>query len=230
MILETIVIVDTLLLIKKAIYTKVIDKSEVHNKIVNEGLYHLTTMENAIAIMESGYIKPSNSLISMGREKCFFFPGLPSYINLCINTANYANKYEIPAIKIRINESELNSLKQRSFADNIIVYEGKCVIPRDRTEIVSLVLDFDKDHNIIVREKGIDEVYQPSEELVKELKLKEGYINTLKNLLKGYVREVKDLKTNIFNLTMYSYKAVKDKLNRYTLVKENHELVSDKLK
>jgi hypothetical protein len=228
MLLETFFTVDLLLLLTKTIYTKVNNIDGVYEKILNEGLYHVTTKENAEAIMKSGYLKPSNGVSSLGKGKSFFFPGIPSYINLCINTANYANKYEMTAIKIRLNESELNSFKQRSFSDNAIIYEGKCIIPSDRTEIVSLVLDFDKDHNIIVREKGMDEVYQPSEELINELKLKEGYIYTVKNLLTGYVKEVKEFKNNVSKLVVYSY----DKLsNKVKLVKdERHELIETKKK
>ena len=228
MLLETFFVVDLLLLLTKTIYTKINNVDGVCEKILNEGLYHVTTKENAEAIIKSGYLKPSNGVSSLGKGKSFFFPGLPSYINLCINTANYANKYEITAIKIKINESELDSFKQRTFSDNAIIYEGKCLIPSDRTEIVSLVLDFDKDHNIIVREKGIDEIYKPSDELINALKLKEGYIYTIKNLMVGYVKEIKEFKNNVSKLVMYSYNSLTTKVK---LVKdERHELIESQMR
>lgn len=218
MLIETFILADLLLLLTKAVYTKVIDKSETHKKIINEGLYHLTTIEAANKIMESGYINPSNGLTSLGNKKCFFFPGIPNYINICINTANYANKYEMTAIKLKVNEEELDSFKQRSFSDNAIIYEGKCILPKDRCEIVSLVLDLDG-KNIIVREKKKDEEYIPSNELIDALKLKEGYIYTIKNLLVGLTHEVKNFKSNIINLTKYSFSSLK----KYKLYENNFE-------
>lgn len=50
-----------------------IDNHELFKKIVEEGLYHVTTKESADKILESGVLNLSNVLLSLGIPKVFFF-------------------------------------------------------------------------------------------------------------------------------------------------------------
>jgi len=54
-------------------------------------------------------------LLSLGRKKCFFFAGTPSYKDLASNCASEASKLEFKAVKLMPNEEELSKFKQRSF-------------------------------------------------------------------------------------------------------------------
>ena len=146
MVLETFVAINSGVLATRAINTKV-DK-DMRNKILSDGLYHVTTDENAEKIMESGYIKPSNVILSLGKKKCFFFAGTPSYKDLSSNCASEATKYEFKAIKLMPNNEELSKFRQRTFNDDSITYKGRCNLPKERTEVVDLVLDIDEKGNI----------------------------------------------------------------------------------
>ncbi len=190
MVLETFVAINSGVLATRAINTKV-DK-DMRNKILSDGLYHVTTDENAEKIMESGYIKPSNVILSLGKKKCFFFAGTPSYKDLSSNCASEATKYEFKAIKLMPNNEELSKFRQRTFNDDSITYKGRCNLPKERTEVVDLVLDIDEKGNIFTREKTEEELenYVPKPELVEKMK-EQGNTNILNVIGKAYVNEYK---------------------------------------
>lgn len=190
MVLETFVAINSTMLATRAINTKIQDKMK--EKILTNGLYHVTTEENAEKIMESGYIKPSNNFLSLGSKKCFFFAGTPSYKDLSSNCASEATKYEFKAIKLSPNEEELSKFKQRSFNDDSITFKGKCNLPKERAEIVDLVLDIDEKGNIFTREKTEEELekYVPKEELVQKMN-QLGSRNTAAVMGKAYINEYK---------------------------------------
>lgn len=191
MILKTFIAVNSAILVTRAINTK-IDES-MREKILSDGLYHVTTEENADKIMRLGHIKPSSNLLSLGSKKCFFFAGLPSYKDLASNCASEASKYEFKAIKIMPNAEELSKFKQRSFNDDSITYKGKCELPDERTKIVDLVLDIDDKGNIYTREKTQEELekqYIPSDELVKKMKSL-AKSNVIGVMGKAYISEYK---------------------------------------
>lgn len=170
MILETFVAVNSALFATRAINTKVEEKMK--EKILSDGLYHVTTEENAEKIMESGHIRPSGYFLSLGAKKCFFFAGTPSYKDLASNCASEAKKYEFKAVKIMPNEEELSKFKQRTFNDDSITYKGKCYLPEERTKIVDLVLDINEKGDIYTREKTEEELqngYVPKEELTEKM-------------------------------------------------------------
>lgn len=219
MIIESILIANLLMLATKGIYTKVIDKHAIYSKIINEGLYHVTTEENALKILESGTLNPSNNFLSLGGKKAFFFAGIPSYMDLCTNTAEHINNYSFKAVKIKIKYEELAQFKCRSFNDDSIIYEGKYQLPKDRVSIEELVFDLDKDKKIIVREKVLNENYNPKEnkELLKVLN--NGLMATTKNLLKSYINEYKMLGSSIKKIAIYA--------NNVLLKKKNWKLYHD---
>jgi hypothetical protein len=96
-------------------------------------------------------------------------------MDICRNTASFANQYEFNAVKLNITHDELARFKQRTFNDEAIIYEGKCYLPNERVEIIELVLDLNKGNNIIIRPKTEKEKkqYIPSPQLIQHLKLKQ---------------------------------------------------------
>ena len=204
------IIIGSSILISKGFDSKIIDKNATFMKIVNEGLYHFTSLESAQKIIESGYIKPSSPFVSYGtKEKCYFFAGMPSYEEYAQNVnKNLSDNYELTALKININYDELATFKQRTLGDQSLVFDGIYELPKDRVEIVEVVLDADKNKKIFLREKTEEEKingFVPSEELKKL------YKGRLSNIKIELYKDVKDLK-NIFK-------------NGYKLIKETPELV-----
>lgn len=197
MVLETFAAVNSAVLATRAINTKI--EKDMRDKILSESLYHVTTEENAQKIMESGYIKPSNHILSLGAKKCFFFAGLPSYRDLSSNCAKEATSYEFKAIKLSPNEEELSKFRQRSFNDDSITFKGKCDLPKERTEVVDLVLDIDEKGNIYTREKTEQELekYVPKDELIQKMK-ELGNNNLVGVMGKAYVNEYKTVGQKIF--------------------------------
>jgi len=205
-------IIGTCYFISKGFNSKIIDKNATFMKIVNEGLYHFTSLESAKKILESGYIKPSSPFVSYGtKEKSYFFAGMPSYEEYAQNVnKNLSENYELTALKININYEELATFKQRTLGDQSLVYEGSYQLPKDRVEIVEVVLDVDKNKKIFLREKTEEEKingFVPSEDL------KTLYKGRMSNIKIELYKDVKDLK----NLLK----------NGYRLIKETPELVKN---
>lgn len=215
MILETFVAVNSAMFATRAINTKI--EKNMREKILEDGLYHVTTEENADKIIESGHIRPSSILLSLGRKKCFFFAGTPSYKDLASNCASEAKKYEFKAVKLMPNEEELSKFRQRTFNDDSITFAGKCYLPEERAEIVDLVLDIDEKGNIYTREKTEEEIeneYVPKEELVQKM-------NSLTNnnvigiMGKAYLQEYNTVGKKIWNKIM----SLKDKIANSKILK-----------
>ena len=205
MILETFIAVNSTVLATRAINTKI--EKDMKEKILSDGLYHVTTAENAKKIMEAGYIKPSNTILSLGKKKCFFFAGLPSYRDLSSNCASEASKYEFKAIKLEPNNEELSNFKQRTFNDDSITFEGRCDLPLDRTQVVDLVLDIDDKGNIYTREKTEEELkeYVPNPKLVEKMSS-----NIISIMGKSYVNEYKTVGKKLIG----KLKAFRDRITR----------------
>lgn len=206
MILETFIAVNSAVLATRAINTKI--ETTMKEKILSDGLYHVTTAKNAQKIMESGYINPSNSILSLGKKKCFFFAGLPEYKDLCSNCASEASRYEFKAIKLNPNSEELSNFRQRTFNDDSITFEGRCELPMDRTQVVDLVLDIDDKGNIYTREKTEEEMerYVPNPDLVKKMTLLNS--NVISIMGKSYVNEYKTIGSKLIS----KLKAFRDKI------------------
>jgi len=203
-------VANTVAILSKMVHTKVENDKEMTDKILSDGIYHVTTLENANKIMGSGHIRPSGNLASYGRKKCFFFAGTPNYENICINCKTSALNYEFTAIKVMPNKEEIASFKQRSLNDGAITYLGKCDLPKDRANIVQMVLDLDKDNKVISREKTEEEIekgeYIPSKILSDKLKInKNQNFEAIKRLgssqikVLGYsIKKIASLASNMF--------------------------------
>lgn len=74
---------SSLVLLSKTIKTKI--PREDAELIEKNGLYHFTSEDAAEKIIESGYIKPSNNIMSYGKKACFMFNGIPNVQNYVKN-------------------------------------------------------------------------------------------------------------------------------------------------
>ena len=122
-------------------------------------LYHITKdEETAKMIIESEYLKPSTGLLkninSYGTAVVCMFNGMPTIENYMKNldtTKSSNNPLLTPnmvlnAVKICPTEkNELNNYKTRALVDDVIVYEGYCVLPKEKAKFVNLVPDLLRD-------------------------------------------------------------------------------------
>ena len=213
MILETFIAINSGIIASKMIHTKI--EEQMNDEIIDKGLYHVTSEENADLILESGYIKPSNNFISMGRKKCYFFAGQPSYVDLCRNVASSSTSYEFCAVKIDLKKDAenneiptekakqiLSNFRQRSLNDDSITYRGRCNLKDKCATKVQMVLDLDEKGNIISREKTLAEIeqgkYIPPDELVEKLNIEKNN-NLVKNMIKSYPKELTHTYAKLFS-------------------------------
>lgn len=139
MILETFLVLALSFLSTKGIYAKVVDNHAVFQKILNEGLYHVTTQEKAEKILSDGIIRASNIHMSLGREKTFFFAGCRTYQELESNCNKIMGRDDLVALKIHLTYEELAlNFKERILNDHAIIYEGSYTLPEGRCEITHL--------------------------------------------------------------------------------------------
>ncbi len=138
-------------------------------EILKNGLYHVTPNEEvAEKIISSQHFKPARgvfkNLNSYGRASVCFFGGVPSAENYMKNLLNgqSSNPYVHPdmavtAIKVSPKtKEELANYKVRALQDNVILYEGYCVLPDDEIKFVHLVPDLvrnEKTGEPIINEK-----------------------------------------------------------------------------
>lgn len=127
-------------------------------EIIKNGLYHITKdEETANKIIESQHLRPAQGIMkninSYGTACVCLFNGAPSVENYIKNLVYGQNKnpYVNPtivenAIKISpTKKEELANYKVRSLADDVIIYEGYCVLPQEEIEKVYLVPDLVRD-------------------------------------------------------------------------------------
>lgn len=126
-------------------------REEVKNKILEEGLYHITSKEAAEKIVESGYILPSKGMLSNHFSKsrygdkfadfAYMFAGKPTVGNYYSNTAHKTFKDgTIYAVKHTPDKFELNNYTER-MEDGAITYEGRCDITKSNPELVRMKIE-----------------------------------------------------------------------------------------
>lgn len=131
---------------------------EMANRILSEGLYHCTPSEDvAKDIVSSEHIRPSTRFISYDiNEWAFLFPGPPDLDNYLKNLSNdFSDKANplmhpdmvIDAVKFMPQAKDLVNYKCRSVNDEVIMYQGTCVLPHQAVSAVKLVPDLVRDKN-----------------------------------------------------------------------------------
>lgn len=193
-------------------------------QILKNGLYHITPNEEiAKQIIDSGYLKPATGLMkninSYGTSVTCMFDGIPTMDNYMKNldTAKSCNNplltpnLVLNAVKFFPTEmSELSNYKARSLVDNVILYEGYCMLPKEKVQIVKLVPDLKRDsstntpivnsktgeYEIIFREAEEGELNQNQ----NTYQAKEDYLKYVENVKKeiGYI-EGHTVSNNVIN-------------------------------
>lgn len=175
--LADIAITPFIIEFSKGIHNKIKAEGNIGNRILNYGLFHITSKESAENIIKSGYIKPTKGVLNNHGtgNRAYMFAGIPDFEHYYKNLGDKQNpfitkQYDMWAVKFNIDDTELKKYRTR-FQDNSITYKGYCNLKENQASLVKLVLDLDKANNIIIREaigKEIEE-YEPTEELVKTL-------------------------------------------------------------
>lgn len=161
-------------------------------EIVKNGLYHITTSDEvANEILESKHLRPatglSKNITSYGKACVFLFNGKPSVNNFMKNLTNanldmdpYLNPtMVVDAIKIKPkNKDELKNYKFRGLVDDVLIYEGFCILNDDEVSKVKMVPDLVRD------EKGIPTVNENTKKY--EIEFREAAEEELVNDNKGY--------------------------------------------
>jgi len=115
-------------------------------KIMENGLYHITSEENADKILRTGKLFPSRSRASystLGRKSCFFFAGKPRLSDLVYNITKI--NPELAIIKItpetlKQNPDFVKKLTHRKF-DGAIMYKGTCKVPMEKSKLMFMLKD-----------------------------------------------------------------------------------------
>lgn len=149
----------------------------VANYIQENGLYHFTkNLETAELIKQSGMIKQSGKLASLGSNITYLFAGVPDIetYNKNLGYGTYSNLLLNPekilyAIKLNINKEQLSNYKIR-IQDGAIVHEGNCILRDDQVEIKQMVLDLIEDQDgqkrLGLRERTEKEMAEDKEDKV----------------------------------------------------------------
>ncbi len=171
---------------------------KVNNIAVEKGFYHcVPNKEVGNKILDSGKIRASKGILNAyGKSAAFMFLGIPNLENYLKNLISdprknilMAPEQIVYAIKMEPKLEELSNYKTR-LADNVILHEGDCIIPEERTKLTQLVLDLVRDENgtVILDNKGQKQIafrerteaeiqrdgdeYKPSSEFLEAI---EGY-------------------------------------------------------
>ena len=123
---------------------------EVKSKIQEEGVYHVTTKEAAMKIMESGYLLPTVGLTDNHFAKSrygdefadfvYMFAGKPTVEMYKNNLSHQMTKDgSLYAIRYKPNEYDINNYTER-YSDSAITHEGLLDISNSKPEIVRMTV------------------------------------------------------------------------------------------
>ena len=124
---------------------------EVKTKIQEEGLFHVTTKESAMKIMESGYLLPTKGLADNHFSKSRYGDGFADFVYMFAGKPTvemYSNNLShqvckdgtIYAVRYRPNEYDINNYTER-LEDGAITHEGILDITDSKPEIVRMTID-----------------------------------------------------------------------------------------
>lgn len=227
-------------------------------EIIKNGLYHITSSEEmAQKIIESEHLRPATGIMkninSYGTACVCLFNGAPDIKNYIKNLVDYnseQNPYTNPtlavsAIKISpTEESELANYKARSLVDDVIIYEGYCILPKNKAQVVHLVPDLVRDENgtgepIINPETGKYDIAfrealpEELEEDGKTYKAKEDYLNFIAKEREefGYVKSNSRL-SNLYNdfLSVIHEGQIEGKMVKKNAIANIKEAIQRKIK
>ncbi|MDD3453370.1 MAG: hypothetical protein PHN42_03785 [Bacilli bacterium] len=188
------IVMSPIIYLTKMSHKKILDNHDLFLKCFNEGLYHITNINNIEKIMESGHLKSSGVFKSYGQRKTFFFAGVPSIEDLCINL-DFQTR--LVALKINPTYDDLAQFDFRNKNDESIIYNGNLKINDKQIEVVYLCLYKEKG-NFIYRRVNFEEYnnYKPN---FNEFDLNNTILNRLKGYTIGIQKEYEYFKKEILN-------------------------------
>ncbi len=137
---------DVLGFFKRFVSSDVQDDKSFAARLKENGLYHLTSLDSAKKIVESGYVKPSGVLASYGRPKAYFFNGVPSLEGVAFNLDSLPRTQV--AVKIDGSKIDMDGLRYRSVYDEAVFSNGKFVFSKGAADIVYLALSLDENQDL----------------------------------------------------------------------------------
>lgn len=179
----------------------VYENHELFLKIIDKGLYHITSNENADKILKDKVLNPTKKFIPYAYNKVHFFAGIPSFDILA---CNLTPKLELTAIKIKPTYEQLAKFNCRKEYDNAVIYSGECKLDDMQVEKVKLYLNC-KDGKMFydIKKDKIDTINEQSwkKNVIVELK---GYLQAFKLSHENFMKFLKDerdgVKTKMDNL------------------------------
>lgn len=136
-------------LVAKFKYNPVLENSKLCQNMQNNGLYHITDMQSAQKILESGYVKASSHVKSYGSKKAFFFAGLPLFDDVAVNISGFQEK--CVAIKLNVRENDLSDFRYRKFSDQAVTHDGNYYFDSSNASIAYLGL-FEENGQLVYKE------------------------------------------------------------------------------
>ena len=195
--------------------SKITKNSDIFNKIKDNGLYHVTSENSADKILESGYVGASGKLKSYGKNKSYFFPGLPAAQDVIVNLNGIASK--LVAVKFNASAESITDFRYRAITDNAVSYEGDYYFDKSSAEKVYLGLTME---NGQLTYKEISKEQYDSYSIDSLSSKLENFKMKMKNIMNSMAIEV-----NLFN---NSVNALKNSLsNSYEKVKSCIENISN---
>lgn len=163
--------------------SKQLDLSEeARQRILEEGIYHFTTKENAEKIIQSGYLMTSKGLVANHFSKSrygdkfadfvYMFGGKPKVADLMNNVDKaLAEDGTFYAVRFRPNKFDINNFNER-LSDGAVTHEGRLDIANSEPEIVRLQI---RDNKVV--EIPMDE------QVERNPKIPKTYIGRVKKML-----------------------------------------------
>ena len=111
--------------IQKMLDSPVILKNEIIRRAFSEGMYFITTSENADKIIEESLINSPEPIVSYGLKKPIFYGGIPDFTVSCLDLklpkVIVALKLEIPYETLAIFHMEKTNLYYKLYYPNFLV-------------------------------------------------------------------------------------------------------------
>ena len=215
---------------KKLSLETVKENPQLLRKIENEGLYHITTEENALKILDSNTVLGSKpGLVSYGGSKSFFFAGIPNLGEACLNL----NIYQEKLVAVKINESAQNIIKEnfkyRVDDDFAITHKGDYNFKKGDASLVYLGLKINEQGEFVYEEISKEEYqnYSLNKENVNVSKLKEKTLSAIKGIFYGLSYQYDVLTKRVDKLNELGLKETNNQVENNNITSSFNEIQSD---
>ncbi|MCI8347398.1 MAG: metallophosphoesterase [Bacilli bacterium] len=217
-------------------YTKLGNNTSLVNKCTKEGIYHITSEENANKIISSKNIKASNAATSFGSKKTFFFSGIPTVENVALNLDDIPAKVTAIKTKPTVQDLQSDNFKYR-IDDKAITYKGDYNLEGKKVEKAYLCL-FEENGKLEYKEVSKD-FYNNYNQKIKSSKVKasalgiQSYVDMFKensqNLINKAMNNIEKLVSNNLEVIGKEYK-VEGEAKPFTFTKEGFKNLATRIK